>query len=166
MRDLSLYAQFEVLVLPIARSIASRLPSTFDIADLEQIGRIALLEACRKHDPERDITFLIYLRQRIRGAMLDAVRGAPYREATHEVLQTAGLEPKAAVTKTVPISDPFVARSVDALPPRQRKVLDLRFCEGLSQNETAAALGVSRRTARREEASAIAELRRRLKRAA
>lgn len=165
MRDLSLYAQFEVLVLPIARSIASRLPSTFDIADLEQIGRIALLEACRKHDPERDITFLIYLRQRIRGAMLDHVRGAPYREAGHAQLDMEWESPFLPRTEEKS-SDPFLSRSVDALPPRQRKVLDLRFCEGLSQNETAAALGVSRRTARREEASAIAELRRRLKRAA
>jgi RNA polymerase sigma factor (sigma-70 family) len=163
------YAHFELLVplvLPIARSVASRLPRSFDVEDLAQIGRLALWRACQRYDAERAATFPQFVRKIVRGAMLDAVRGAPYREATHEVLQSAVHGGEIAVTKSVAICDPFIARAVDELPARQRAVLDLRFCDGLSQFETEEALGVSRRTVRSEEAGAIAELRRELRRAA
>ena len=92
--------------------------------------------------------------------MLDAVRGRNYREATHERMDVV----LRSAVRIVP--DPFLSRAVDELPAARRKLIVLRFGDGLSQAETAAALGVSRRTVRREEGNAIAELRRQLRRAA
>jgi|HubBroStandDraft_2_1064218.scaffolds.fasta_scaffold24305_9 RNA polymerase sigma factor (sigma-70 family) len=158
-----LYADHAPLVVAIARGLARTLPRSIDVEDLAQIGRIALWQACAGADPERAATFGVYVRQRIRGAMLDAVRGKAYhealREATAERLDTG--QPVPTITNDSH-ADPFVARAVAALPARQRIVLTSRFAAGMSHAETAAALGVSHGTTRRDEALAIGKLRTRL----
>lgn len=68
-----IFAIYEHLVRPIVRSIARMLPSRFDPDDLEQIGRLALLDAAAGFEK--------YVRMRVRGAILDAVRGPNYTAA-------------------------------------------------------------------------------------
>lgn len=161
MSIMSNYEQYEPMVASIARSVRASLPRSVEVEDLAQIGRFALWRACESADPERAGSFLVYACVRIRGAMLDSIRGREYREAQREAC-AARSEPDRAGSQKRDIPDPFLSRAVAALRPSQRVVLEMRFSEQRSQSETAAALGVSRRTVRREEASGLGELRRRL----
>jgi len=59
----------------IAQRIAARLPPHISIEDLINAGVIGLIDAIEKYDPTRDNTFKTYAEFRIRGAMLDELRG-------------------------------------------------------------------------------------------
>ncbi len=59
----------------IAQRIADRLPPHISIEDLINAGVIGLIDAIEKYDPGRDNTFKTYAEFRIRGAMLDELRG-------------------------------------------------------------------------------------------
>jgi RNA polymerase sigma factor (sigma-70 family) len=159
---LDLYTQFADMVPPIAERLKRRLPPSIDVEDLMQAGRFALFLACEEADCARSETFGAYVRMRVLGAMLDLVR-VLYREATHEQLPPNTTKnhvdiPSYIQTSKCP-SDPFLARAIASLRPRHRVVIEMRFCDGLSQFETAAALGVSQTTARNIERSAIRAIR-------
>lgn len=59
----------------IAQRIAARLPPHISVDDLINAGVIGLIDAMEKFDPSRDNTFKTYAEFRIRGAMLDELRG-------------------------------------------------------------------------------------------
>jgi RNA polymerase sigma factor for flagellar operon FliA len=59
----------------LAQRIAARLPPYISVDDLIQAGAIGLIDAIEKFDPRRDNTFKTYAQFRIRGAMLDELRG-------------------------------------------------------------------------------------------
>jgi RNA polymerase sigma factor for flagellar operon FliA len=59
----------------IAQRIAARLPPHISVDDLINAGVIGLIDAIEKFDPSRDNTFKTYAAFRIRGAMLDELRG-------------------------------------------------------------------------------------------
>jgi RNA polymerase sigma factor FliA len=59
----------------IAQRIATRLPPHISVDDLTNAGVIGLIDAMEKYDPSRDNTFKTYAEFRIRGAMLDELRG-------------------------------------------------------------------------------------------
>ncbi len=61
------------LVRRIAWHVHSRMSSVIEVADLVQIGMIALVEAARTFE-ERGIAFAPYATMRIRGAMIDQLR--------------------------------------------------------------------------------------------
>lgn len=61
------------LVRRIAWHVHSRMSSAIEVADLVQIGMIALVEAARTFE-ERGIAFAPYATMRIRGAMIDQLR--------------------------------------------------------------------------------------------
>jgi RNA polymerase sigma factor for flagellar operon FliA len=50
------------------------LPTGVDIENLEAAGTLGLIEAARKYDPGRGVTFKTFAYQRIRGAILDELR--------------------------------------------------------------------------------------------
>jgi len=64
---------------PLARKIACRmyeeLPKTLDVDDLIHEAVLGLIEAIDRFDAERGVPFQNYARYRIRGAVVDAVRG-------------------------------------------------------------------------------------------
>jgi len=64
-------------ILLIARQIVDRLPSSvsMEFEDLVSYGAIGLLEAFDRFDEARGIQFSTFAEYRIRGAMLDALRG-------------------------------------------------------------------------------------------
>jgi RNA polymerase sigma factor FliA len=102
-----LVTEHAVLVKRIANHIGSRLPSNIQIDDLVQSGMIGLLEASRNYDPSQGASFETYASIRIRGAILDEVRGTDWtprsvtrkvREvsrAVHEVENELGRDPTA-----------------------------------------------------------------------
>lgn len=76
--------EHERLIEPIARMLANRLPTHFDVQDLIQIGRLALLQASERYDSNPE-GFISYAKFRIRGAMLDFVRdNYPVRAVAEE----------------------------------------------------------------------------------
>ena len=64
------------LVKRIAYHLAGRLPPSVDVADLIQAGMLGLLEAASNYAANRGASFETYAGIRIRGAMIDALRGA------------------------------------------------------------------------------------------
>jgi RNA polymerase sigma factor for flagellar operon FliA len=75
------YSREEIIhrYLPLVKYVAGRiltgLPRTFEIGDLINDGVIGLIDAIGRFDEERGLKFDTYAVCRIRGAILDAVRG-------------------------------------------------------------------------------------------
>jgi RNA polymerase sigma factor (sigma-70 family) len=145
----------------IAGRVARSCPPAIGVEDLAQAGRAALWAACAAFDPEREATFRAYAKCRIRGAMLDAIR-AQYREAARAQSAVRIDELKVTVSMRMTISDPFIARAVLGLRPRLAQVIESRYGEDLTQQETADRLGVSRPRIYQLERDAIRALRARL----
>jgi RNA polymerase sigma factor for flagellar operon FliA len=70
-----LVLQYSPLVKYVAGRLRSRLPDTVEFADLVSDGIIGLMEAIDRFEPERGLTFQTFAVPRIRGAMVDALRG-------------------------------------------------------------------------------------------
>lgn len=80
-RELFLNAHVDV-VRYVAQRILSRLPSSVELEDLVQEGFLGLLDAVQKFDPSRGVLFRTYLENRVRGAILDALRKRDWRPRT------------------------------------------------------------------------------------
>jgi RNA polymerase sigma-70 factor (sigma-E family) len=79
------------------------------------------------------------------------------RERAHQAVEPAGavVSPEAGV-----VERDAIWTAVQALPPRQRAVVVLRYYEDLSEAEIAEAMGCSRGTVKSQASAAIAALRR------
>ncbi len=66
------------LVKAIAAGIRRNLPAHVDLEDLVQAGALGLLDAARKYDAGKKVLFETYAKYRIRGAILDSLRGADW----------------------------------------------------------------------------------------
>ena len=72
------------LVELIARQLARELGRTAELDDLRAMGHQGLLEAARRFDEGRGVTFRRFANYRVRGAMLDGVRkSAPLPRRAH-----------------------------------------------------------------------------------
>ncbi len=80
--------------LPTVRRIAlqmmARLPANVELDDLIQAGRVGLLEASQRYRADAEASFETFAAQRIRGAMLDELRGMDWvprgvRQSAREV---------------------------------------------------------------------------------
>ncbi len=63
------------LVHHVVSDVAARVPRFVDREDLVAAGTLGLTQAARSFDPSRGVTFQAYARVRIRGAILDELRG-------------------------------------------------------------------------------------------
>lgn len=75
------------LVGHIVRQTMGRVPAHVDRDDLMSAGLAALLQAARAYDAERGVPFASYASTRIRGAVLDELRGIDW--ASRSVRRTA-----------------------------------------------------------------------------
>jgi RNA polymerase sigma factor FliA len=66
------------LVKAIARTLAQRLPAQIEVNELISVGVLGLIEAARRYDPTTGVPFSAFARPRLRGAMLDTLRGADW----------------------------------------------------------------------------------------
>jgi RNA polymerase sigma factor for flagellar operon FliA len=62
------------LVDAIARRLHRTIGSPAALEDLVSVGRMGLLEAARRYDPDRGVPFRAFAAHRIRGAVLDGMR--------------------------------------------------------------------------------------------
>jgi len=67
-------AKYTPLVKRIAYQVASKLPANVEVDDLIQEGLIGLLDALKKYTPQPNLSFEIYARTRIKGAIYDSCR--------------------------------------------------------------------------------------------
>jgi len=64
------------LVKNVALKIRKRLPAHVEVDDLVSDGVLGLVDAAAKFNPRKRVKFAIYARHRIRGSILDGLRGA------------------------------------------------------------------------------------------
>src|SRR4029453_4955669 len=70
--------QYGPLVRRLAHQMIARLPANVEIDDLIQVGMIGLTDALSRFGAAQGVQFETFATQRIRGAMLDELRGNDY----------------------------------------------------------------------------------------
>jgi len=74
----ALIREYLPMVKRIAYHLMTRLPASVEADDLIQAGLIGLLNAFDRYDDDQGAQFETYASQRVRGAMLDELRGADW----------------------------------------------------------------------------------------
>ena len=70
--------QYSPLVRRLAHQMIAKLPANVEIDDLIQVGLIGLTDAMTRFDSAQGVQFETFATQRIRGAMLDELRGSDW----------------------------------------------------------------------------------------
>ncbi len=70
--------QYSPLVRRLAHQMIAKLPANVEIDDLIQVGMIGLNDALQRFDVNQGVQFETFATQRIRGAMLDELRGGDW----------------------------------------------------------------------------------------
>ena len=70
--------QYSPLVRRLAHQMIAKLPANVEIDDLIQVGMIGLSDALTRFDVTQGVQFETFATQRIRGAMLDELRGSDW----------------------------------------------------------------------------------------
>ena len=91
-----LVERYRGIVEAMAAAMAGRLPRCVDVQDLVHAGVWGLMHAIEGFEPERGIHFLGFMRIRVRGAMLDELRGMDYvsRLARHRQRELGAAQAK------------------------------------------------------------------------
>lgn len=74
----SMLKQYSPLVRRLAHQMIAKLPANVEIDDLIQVGMMGLSDALTRFDAGQGVQFETFATQRIRGAMLDELRGADW----------------------------------------------------------------------------------------
>ncbi|MCE4554827.1 RNA polymerase sigma factor FliA [Pelomonas cellulosilytica] len=102
----TLIKQYSPLVRRLAHQMIAKLPANVEVDDLIQVGLIGLTDALSRFDVEQGVQFETFATQRIRGAMLDELRGGDWmsrgtrrqqreiEQAVHKVEQRLGRAPR------------------------------------------------------------------------
>jgi len=70
--------QYSPLVRRLAHQMIAKLPANVEVDDLIQVGMIGLNDALSRFDAAQGVQFETFATQRIRGAMLDELRGTDW----------------------------------------------------------------------------------------
>jgi RNA polymerase sigma factor for flagellar operon FliA len=73
-----LLKQYSPLVRRLAHQMIAKLPANVELNDLIQVGMIGLNDALGRFDANQGVQFETFATQRIRGAMLDELRGGDW----------------------------------------------------------------------------------------
>ncbi|MCC7151957.1 MAG: RNA polymerase sigma factor FliA [Rubrivivax sp.] len=74
----TLLKQYSPLVRRLAHQMIAKLPANVELDDLIQVGMIGLSDALKRFDASQGVQFETFATQRIRGAMLDELRGSDW----------------------------------------------------------------------------------------
>ena len=74
----SVVERYGQMVRRVAAHLVARLPANVDIDDLVQAGMNGLLDAVSRYDASQGTQFETFATQRVRGAMLDELRGSDW----------------------------------------------------------------------------------------
>jgi RNA polymerase sigma factor for flagellar operon FliA len=123
------------LVDLIARQLARELGRSAELDDLRAMGHQGLLEASRRFDEGRGVTFRRFANYRVRGAMLDGVRkSAPLPRRAHARIRAL----EAALLVAESASEDSAASRLGSDP----KVSEQKLTEHLADMATAMAVGL------------------------
>lgn len=106
--------KYAPVVYRVVRQVAERMPSSVDREYLFSAGMMGLLDALAKYESDRGIAFEAYARIRIRGAVLDELRGMDHltrsmrRRARSVAEQRQEMEKK----EGAPVGDARVAEAL------------------------------------------------------
>lgn len=104
----ALLKQYSPLVRRLAHQMIAKLPANVEVDDLIQVGMIGLTDALSRFDVSQGVQFETFATQRIRGAMLDELRGTDWmsrgsrkqqrniEQAVHKLEQKLGRAPNEA----------------------------------------------------------------------
>jgi RNA polymerase sigma factor for flagellar operon FliA len=124
------------LVDLIARQLARELGRSAELDDLRAMGHQGLLEAARRFDESRGVTFRRFANYRVRGAMLDGVRkSAPLPRRAHARIRA--LEAALLVAETN--AEDAASGPLGAADPRAS---EQKLTEHLADMATAMAVGL------------------------
>jgi RNA polymerase sigma factor FliA len=139
--------------LPIVQqeaSIAKRRYPRVEREELVGVGQVALVEAATRFRTDRGATFRHFARLRVRGAMIDLVRGEIRRRLPGRAVRVESLhdlderhEPCAAVTPDTMLEQLATIELLAGLPERERAVIVRTRIDGESCLDVAEDLGVS-----------------------
>jgi len=149
-------------VKKIARGVKCRVPSAVDIEDLISAGYLGLVKAALKFDRSKGTTFTTYANIRIRGEIQDYLRGQSIisRRARENGMEEIKLVPFEAPldddervkdTLVDPRPEPGAAFDLadscnhifENLRPRERRIFEMLYLDGLNIEQTGAIIGVS-----------------------
>jgi RNA polymerase sigma factor (sigma-70 family) len=165
-----------VKYIPLARSLAKPLKFSWpnEAEEFESAALEALVQASESFDPERNVKFATFVRYRIWGALRDVQRrlvtkgykGDPDVMPTisslvydsEEMGTVLGATPDQTVEEELESRD-FVEWQSRLLSRAHGAVIRLMYIEGMSQSQTADALGFSRSRISYLHHEAIVELR-------
>lgn len=102
------------MVSRIAAHFRARLPAAIDYNDLVQAGIVGLIEAVNAFDETRGTDFESFAKLRVRGAMLDEIRGASWapRSTVKVAVQARQIEQRIIAETGVPATHAQVAKEM------------------------------------------------------
>jgi RNA polymerase sigma factor for flagellar operon FliA len=125
------------LVEVVARQLARELGRSVELDDLRAMGHQGLLEAARRFDEGRGVSFRRFANYRVRGAMLDGVRkSAPLPRRAHERVRAL----EAALLLAEGASEDATVPAGHAAP--EPAASEKKLTEHLADMATAMALGI------------------------
>jgi len=112
------------MVEQVVSALSSNWPRHLDRGELVSAGRLGLVQAAQKWDSSRDVDFASFARPRVRGAILDLLRGldwAPRRVRAEERQLDVAAERLTAELGRAPTLEEL-ADATDVAPDRLRRV--------------------------------------------
>jgi RNA polymerase sigma factor FliA len=165
----------------MARHLHSRLPQSVALDDLVSAGTVGLLQAIDRFEPARRLQFGTYARHRIRGAMLDFLRGEDplsrnerrRRQAMAERAPGQPASPPATVsleelpphelsTETAAVNRATLAEARQCLSARENRVISLLYDLDWGSREVAQVMHVNESRISQIKFAALSKLRTRL----
>jgi RNA polymerase sigma factor for flagellar operon FliA len=113
----------------IARRIHDRLPVSVSLEDLISVGVVGLISAIDRYDPKHDVKLKTYAEYKIRGAILDNLRGldwAPRQQRRRAKLIESAIAALEQVLQRMPTEEEIAARLGITLPEYQDWLSDSR----------------------------------------
>ena len=149
------------LVYAIAAGVCRRTGGAADRDDLVSAGFTGLVEAGHRYRPGHGATFATFAYYRVAGAMGDQLRAVPSPHGCTGEPADAVEDPTPAADALLAARDALaaLARALAALPPRERRLVERCFFDGVSLKIAAGELGLSTSRASRLRHRAVASLR-------
>lgn len=142
-----------VRYMPLAKAMAIRYlrgVAHYTDGDAIQEAYLALVQSAKRFDPARGVDFATFARHRIGGALKDLVHARPPTPSTNQ----DDVWERDQGPEKIEAGD-AAAELLDRLSPRKAAILRMVYCDGLTQQDAAAKLGISKATACRLHAEAI-----------
>lgn len=138
--------------LPLVREQAQAFANRRAVktAELERYGLMGLMKAIEMFDPDRAVPFEAFAKQRIQGAMSDYLRTMAAGRASAgttpvpaSLLRDIGSPSTSLMAPASRAVALEIWRSIEALPPNQKLIIGLHYCEAITLKDVGRILGIT-----------------------